>query len=429
MRLAAEMAEEMSIPSLSLIEPGKILDEAACDRIRDAIAIECEALLTKLDAEKEATLTAFEKQAQEQMDQIQAEIEAEQLAIQQKKLADQEKIFKQQLKVRPRHMRLDECATGLQINMNTVWFFMPCDQEANEALQNLRVEHASQVAAAAQKAASSSAPGKDDDTAALITRAVEAQTAVLKAASDQALAQEKQRLASEYEKEQELFRVQIEQLASKTLDEEEKKIRAEFEKENDKILIDIQNQAQAQLDEEIKQLKIETEKEKETFRLLMEQEASRAFADEEAKLKSELAVEKSELAREVEQERAKAVDFQTQLEKCRKDQALAASQNASNQVEMDRKLSAIQTELDLARSELTAFKASADAMTGKLAHAESQVLVSRNELVAATAAWQTERWSLSNERDALASTVTQARVKLVITSTKNCESDHDSISH
>lgn len=104
-RLAAEMAEEMSIPSLSLIAPGKILDEAACDRIRDAIAIECEALLTKLDAEKEATLTAFEKQAQEQMDQIQSEIEAEQLAIQQKKLADQEKIFKQQLKVRPRQMR------------------------------------------------------------------------------------------------------------------------------------------------------------------------------------------------------------------------------------------------------------------------------------------------------------------------------------
>jgi hypothetical protein len=104
---AAEMAEEMSIPSLALIEPGKILDEAACDRIRDAIAIECEALLTKLDAEKEATITAFEKQAQDQMDQIQAEIEAEQLAIQQKKLADQEKVFKQQLKVRCRQLCLD----------------------------------------------------------------------------------------------------------------------------------------------------------------------------------------------------------------------------------------------------------------------------------------------------------------------------------
>ena len=62
----------------------------------------------------QATLTAFEKQAQEQMDQIQNEIEQEQLQIRNKTLADREAIFNKQLQVRCAELRVcaANCAMG-----------------------------------------------------------------------------------------------------------------------------------------------------------------------------------------------------------------------------------------------------------------------------------------------------------------------------
>ena len=45
--------EELSIPSLDLIQPGACKDVAACDKLRDAIAGECEALLMRFESEKE----------------------------------------------------------------------------------------------------------------------------------------------------------------------------------------------------------------------------------------------------------------------------------------------------------------------------------------------------------------------------------------
>ena len=45
--------EELSIPSLDLIQPGACKDAAACDKLRDAIAGECEALLMRFESEKE----------------------------------------------------------------------------------------------------------------------------------------------------------------------------------------------------------------------------------------------------------------------------------------------------------------------------------------------------------------------------------------
>jgi hypothetical protein len=58
-----QMSEELSLPSLDLIQPGAFKDAAACDRLRDAIASECEALLQRFEAEKEVRLGKLQNSA------------------------------------------------------------------------------------------------------------------------------------------------------------------------------------------------------------------------------------------------------------------------------------------------------------------------------------------------------------------------------